>query len=293
MKRVVFSLLALAAGFFSLSLCGDALYRVVRGHSLVAAIHGASDAAAQAATTPVLSGVVISGPASVTAGQCIAFRLVPIDQNGLPMAVPQNEPVGLKLFSAASVIFSGSSSCDTSAKGFIIAAGANSRTFYVKDSKAESFLVQPVLNPRATRISGTPFTFTFIGTPPPPTPTPTPTPTPSGTPTPTGLKLSYWKGCWYQTGGSEYQALSFQLASPATLILQGELYTGAGCVAANWNDQFNDFNTAISFGTFGWIYWFTHRANQTDVSVVWTFSDTSNNLLWSSGCVDYSTAPVC
>jgi hypothetical protein len=291
MKRVLFGLLALAAGFFSLSLVGDALHRARSGRSLAAALQAAtSNAVAQAATTPVLSGALISGPASISTGACTAFTIVATDQNGRPIPVTQNVPVFLKLFSAASVTFSSTSSCSNSTRGFTIIAGASSKVFYAKDSKTESFLVQPILNPRTKPIYGTSFAFNFVGATPTP---PRRTPTPTATSTPSGLKLNYWDGCWYNNRGSEYQALSFQLASPATLILQGELYNGAGCVAANWSDQFNDYNTAISFGGFGYIYWFTNRANLTDVSVIWTFSDTGNNLLWSSGCVDYSTAPAC
>jgi hypothetical protein len=121
----------------------------------------------------------------------------------------------------------------------------------------------------------------------PPSPTPTATPTP-----PSKIQVTY-TGCWYRTGGNSYQALSFQLGSPATLILQGEMYTGTGCLLANFTDQLNDFNTANSFGTFGYIWWFNHRPNETNVSVVWSLSNTSNNLLWSSGCIDYNTAPPC
>ena len=293
MKRMLFRLLILAAGFFSLSLGWNALHQAKAGTSIASRLRGASDAVAEAATTPVLSGVVISGPASISTGQCTRFTLTAIDQNGSPFTVAQNEPVALKLFSAASVSFSGNSSCTNPQKGLMInagmiKAGTTSKTFFAVDSTAESFLVQPVMKPGSTLIYGTRFTMNFVGVKSTPTPTP---PMPTATPT-SGLSLTY-KGCWYTTGGSEYQALDFQLASPATLIIQGELYTGAGCLAANWNDQLNDSGTPESFGGFGYIFWFTHRANQTDVSVVWSFSDTSNTLLWSSGCIDYSTAPPC
>jgi len=272
MKRALFGLLILAAGFFSPSLRGDDALDHAHRRWLGATLRGVtSDAVAQAATTSVLTRALIFGPASISPGTCTRFAIVAIDQNNLPMLVTQNVPVYLKLFSAASATFSSNRSCSNSQIGFSIAAGANFQTFYATDSKVESFQVRPILNPATKPIVGIPFTFNFAS----------------------GLNLTYWQGCWNQTGGSEYQALDFQLASPATLILQGELYNGKGCVATNWSDQLNDSNTPISFGGFGYIYWFTHRANITDVSVVWTFSDTSNTLLWSSGCVDYSTAPVC
>lgn len=247
--------------------------------------HFSAVSAAQAATNSTLSGAQISGPASIGTNQCTAFKLTAIDQNGQPYILSQSTGATLRLFSRPLAIFSASASCGSSTKNFTIQANSSSITFYAEDSRAESFLVQPALTSGGKTIYGTAATLDFLSN--------GPTPTPSATPTPAGLDLSYWKGCWRQSGGNKYQALDFQLANAATLILQGELYTGAGCNAADWNDQFNDFNTPLSFGGFGYIYWFTHRANISDVSVVWTFSDTNNNLLWSSGCVNYSNAPLC
>ncbi len=286
MKRVLFSLLALAGCFFSLSSWWNAPHRARAGASFTYVLNGASEAVAEAAATPVLSGAVISGPASVPTNQCTRYTVTAINQNGSPFTLAQNELVVLHLSSAASVMFSTNSSCSNPQKGFTMRAGTNSKTFFASDSVVESFLVQPILNPRSQPIHGTAFAMSFLGV------TQTPTPSPTATSTPSGLNLTY-EGCWYETGGSEYQALDFQLASPATLILQGELYTGSGCLPANQNDQLNDSDTPESFGTFGYIFWFTHRANMTDVSVIWSFSDTNNNLLWSSACVDYSTAPNC
>lgn len=259
---------------------------------MVSRLRGAGGAVAEAAT-PVLSGAVISGPASASIARCTSFKVTAIGQYGYPFTVAQNEPVLLRLFSAASVWFSANSSCSSPQKQFTIKAGTSAHTFYALDSAAESFLVQPVINPSSSKpIYGTDFTMNFTGVQATPTPTPVRTPTPSPSPTPSGLKLTDI-GCWYTTSGNRYQALNFQLASPATLILQGELYTGSNCVPANFSDQLNDFGTPESFGTLGYIFWFINRANLTDVSVVWSFSDTSNNLLWSSSCVEYSTAPAC
>jgi hypothetical protein len=269
-----------------MSLWWNALRLARAGVSITSSLKGANEAVAEAAATPVLSGAVISGPASVSTGQCTSYTVTAIDQNGLPFTLAQNEAVLLHLSSAASVTFSTNSACTSSQKGFTMRAGTSSKTFFASDSAVESFLVQPILNPGAQPIYGTAFAMNFVGV------TKTPTPSPTATSTPSGLNLTY-EGCWYETDGSKYQALDFQLASPATLILQGELYTGNGCLPANWNDQLNDSGTPESFGTFGYIFWFTHRANMTDVSVIWSFSDTNNNLLWSSACVDYSTAPNC
>jgi hypothetical protein len=287
MKRMLFGLLMVAACSFSLGLLWDVLHQAKAGALLGSKMEGASDRVAEAATAPVLSGVVISGPSSAATGQCVRLIVVAIDQNRRPFTLTQNEPVFMRLFSAASVSFSANSACTNPQKGFMMVAGSPARNFYAVDSAAESFLVQPVLNPHSAQpVYGTDFTMNFTGT------TATPTPTPTATSTPSGLSLTY-EGCWYKTAGNRYQALDFQLASPATLILQGELYTGSGCLPANFSDQLNDFGTPESFGTFGYVFWFTNRANLTDVSVVWSFSDTSNNPLWSSGCLDYSTAPLC
>lgn len=96
-----------------------------------------------------------------------------------------------------------------------------------------------------------------------------------------------WQACWYSQGGNRYQAMRFQLSQPETAVLQAELYSGPGCNPANWNDQLNDTGAAGSFGTFGYLYWFIYRANQTDMSAVWTLGNQS------SGCVNYNTAPSC
>ena len=87
-----------------------------------------------------------------------------------------------------------------------------------------------------------------------------------------------YDACWYDNGGSSYQAMDFQLTHAyGPLVLQGELYVGENCNPAAWDDQLNDAGTPYDFGTVGWIYWFTHRANVTDVSVIWSFSDTSGD----------------
>jgi hypothetical protein len=317
MKRLLFSLLIMEACFFSIDLWWNALHQEKTGSSVTSRLKVASDAVAEAATAPTLSTILISGPASVSTGICTPFRVTVLDQHGMPFKLAQTEPVGLLLFSAASASFSTSSSCSKARRTFIteIAGGTASQTFYAEDAVAESFLVQPVLI-TTPPIYGTEFTLNFVSVGDSPTTTPAATPSssstpiviptpssgpssisspsssPSPTPTPPALNLTY-KGCWYTTGGNHYQALDFQLASPATLIIQGELYTGSGCLPDNWNDQLNDFGISESFGTFGYIFWFTHRANMTDVSVLWSFSDKSNDLLWSSSCVDYATAPPC
>ena len=170
--------------------------------------------AAQAATNPTLSGAQISGPAGIAVNRCTAFKLTAIDQSGHPYIVSQATAATLRLFSRPSAIFSASATCSSSTKSFTIPANSRSRTFYAEDSRIESFLAQPTLTSGGKTIYGTAAMMDFVSN--------GPTPTPSATPTPSGLDLTYWKGCWCQSGGNKYQALDFQLATPATLILQGE-----------------------------------------------------------------------
>lgn len=96
-----------------------------------------------------------------------------------------------------------------------------------------------------------------------------------------------WHACLYTRNGETYQAMQFQPSQPMTGVLQSELYTGPGCVPANWNDQLNDVGSPSSWGTMGYLYWFIHRPNQNNMSAIWTLGNQS------SGCVNYATAPAC
>ena len=302
MRPFAFALLLLSLGLFASGLVGD----VQLSHDGNRSQAGTrwrlfGDSAAEAATTAV-AGAEIIGPATIPTGVCTEFQIVAVGQDGSPIAVSSKTRVSLQLSSSPSAKLSAKSSCSKSRKSFSILKDDSSKTFYAIDSQSESFIVQPLVHSDAQVIYGTPFTFAFSDataaspTPTPEEPTATPTPTPqepTATPTPTGsdsLSFDYWEGCWYS---GKYQALSFQLAQAATLILQGEMYNGSTCNPTDFRDQFNDYDTAISFGGFGYIYYFLNDINVTGVSVVWTFSDTSDNLLWSSGCINYSSAPSC
>src|SRR5271169_4489907 len=124
MKRVLFILLVMVACFFSVGLWWNALHQANTGVSVVSAPRGASDVVAEAATAPVLSTVAVSGPASASTGQCTRFEITALDQHGMPFKLAQTEPVGLLLFSAASVSFSTNSSCSNPKKSFITEIGA-------------------------------------------------------------------------------------------------------------------------------------------------------------------------
>ena len=306
MKRLFWGILILVLSYFSDGAWGSDFhpFRIPSVNATTANLQQAGEIIAAS----VASSVEISGPSTVMKGQCTAFTITALDHNGQPLKLRHNQRVTLSLVNPASLVFAAKSSCSRRQNEFVIKAHKSSATFYVRDSAVESASVQPILNPHSSgSIKGPTFTMEFVAdsTPTPtllPTPTPTllPTPTPTstlpGTPTPTPSPGAFgiqYDACWYDYGGNAYQALDFQLARPATLILQGELYTGSGCNLANWDDQLNDTGAAYSFGTYGYVFWFTHRANITDVSVIWSFNDTSGNQLWSSGCEDYLTAPPC
>ena len=268
------------------------------------------------------SSVSITGPAVVPIGQCVAFTITALDGNGQALQLAHNQRVRLDLIQSASVRFSAKSSCSKAQKEYVIKAKHSAITFYVEDQVSEEITIQPILNPHSSgRINGLKFDVSFvsnIATPTPtqaatPTTTPTvlatrtatptsvPTPTFSATripsPTPTSSPSTFgilYDACWFDKNGDAYQALDFKLTKPyGPLVLQGELYIGEGCDPKAWNDQLNDTGAADNFGTLGWIFYFIYRPNITDVSVVWSFSDTSGNELWNSGCENYISLPPC
>lgn len=121
-----------------------------------------------------------------------------------------------------------------------------------------------------------------------PSRTRTPAPTMTATPKPTAGLMVSWYGCMYHaTDGHKYQAVEFQLSRPATLVLQGEMYYGPNCDPAQWTDQFNDYGTPDSFGTWAYLFWFIYRPDMPNTSVIWTLGNQS------SGCINYNTAPIC
>lgn len=91
-------------------------------------------------------------------------------------------------------------------------------------------------------------------------------------------------GCWYHSGGNEYQAVKFSMNSAATVNFDAYLYFGATC--SQFADRFG-FGQPLSLGGFGYIFWFSDFKNQTGTSAIWTVGNQT------SQCVDYSTAPDC
>jgi hypothetical protein len=101
-------------------------------------------------------------------------------------------------------------------------------------------------------------------------------------------KVVSWRACMYTQQGQQYQAMQMQSSVPITGVIQSEMFNGSNCDPVQWTDQLNDYGTSISLGGgFGYTYYFIHRANQPNVSAVWTIGNQS------SGCVNYAKVPAC
>jgi len=96
-----------------------------------------------------------------------------------------------------------------------------------------------------------------------------------------------WRACVLNNGGHKYQAMRFSVATPVHAVLQSELYYGGACDPSRWADQLNDSGQSLSFGGWGYEFWFIYRADQMNTSAVWTLGN------HSSGCVNYNVAPQC
>ncbi len=95
-----------------------------------------------------------------------------------------------------------------------------------------------------------------------------------------------FQGCWYQQNGHRYQGVAISVANPGTYPFDADLYSGATCDPNNWRDEFG-FGTPLNFGGFGWIFWFTDWADQSDMSAFWYVGSDK------SQCVSYAVAPDC
>jgi hypothetical protein len=95
-----------------------------------------------------------------------------------------------------------------------------------------------------------------------------------------------FKGCWYKSGGHRYQAVDVSVGNPGTYPFNAILYRGTTCDPNNFADQFG-FGQLITFGGFGFTFWFTDFKDQTDMSALWYVGDQS------SQCVNYTVAPGC
>jgi hypothetical protein len=93
-----------------------------------------------------------------------------------------------------------------------------------------------------------------------------------------------FKGCWYKTGGKEYQAANISVKNPGTYPFYANLYYGSTC--SQWADDFGN-GERIDFGGFGYTFWFDHFPDKKDMSAIWQVG--SNK----SACIAYENAPLC
>jgi hypothetical protein len=95
-----------------------------------------------------------------------------------------------------------------------------------------------------------------------------------------------FKGCWYTKSGHSYQGVDISVGNPGTYPFNALLYNGTTCDPNSIADQIG-FGNPLTFGGFGYTFWFTDFADQTDMSALWTVGDDS------SQCVNYAVAPSC
>jgi hypothetical protein len=93
-----------------------------------------------------------------------------------------------------------------------------------------------------------------------------------------------FKGCWYKTGGKEYQAVKISVKNPGTYHFYANLYYGSTC--SKWADDFGN-GQLIQFGGFGYTFWFDAFPNQKNMSALWQVGPDK------SACIAYETAPAC
>jgi len=95
-----------------------------------------------------------------------------------------------------------------------------------------------------------------------------------------------FQGCWYESGGDQYQGVLVSVANPGTYGLNGTLYYGTTCNPNDWADQIG-FGEPVNFGGFDWVFWFSAFANESDMSTQWTVGSET------SACFSYENAPAC
>jgi hypothetical protein len=95
-----------------------------------------------------------------------------------------------------------------------------------------------------------------------------------------------FKGCWYKQSGHSYQAVDISVGNPGTYPFNAILYQGSTCDPNSIADQIG-FGNLVTFGGFGYTFWFTDFADQTSMSALWSVG------IDSSQCVNYSVAPSC
>jgi hypothetical protein len=100
-----------------------------------------------------------------------------------------------------------------------------------------------------------------------------------------GLMVTWTEGCWYETGGMKYQAMSFTVESSTPLPLEGTLFYNATCDPSDGTDNLNDTGGTTPSGS--WIFWFIHHPGLTNSSAIWSYGGIM------SACINYNVAPDC
>jgi hypothetical protein len=236
-------------------------------------------------TLPIVSGVVLSF-ATVTGGDTVTVTVElerPAPTAGVTVQLASSDPSAIKLPATLHVAAGQSSAtvqASTAATGVpssvaITASIGNSRAgVNVKLVNVE--LVNVKL---ASRITASP-------TLPVQPDRDTVAPAESGISEASTDPDATFKGCWYKTKKNHYQAVDISAGIPGTYAFNAVLYSGTTCNPADWADQFG-FGQLITFGDFGYTFWFTDFKNKTNMSAIWYLGDEN------SGCVNYSKAPAC
>jgi hypothetical protein len=98
------------------------------------------------------------------------------------------------------------------------------------------------------------------------------------------IKVKWAKACWEVQNGKRYQAIHFDLVTPAPATLKGTLFLATKCDTSQGTDA-NDNVATIPSGSYA--YWFTNHADDTSTSATWSIAEET------TGCVDYQHAPDC
>lgn len=93
-----------------------------------------------------------------------------------------------------------------------------------------------------------------------------------------------FQGCWYNSGGHSYQGVKVSANNPGSYTFFGNLYYGSTC--SQWADYMGT-GQPISFGLYGYTFWFTGFPDQKDMSAIYKVGDQK------SKCISYATAPNC
>jgi len=96
-----------------------------------------------------------------------------------------------------------------------------------------------------------------------------------------------FNGCWYQSGGNNYQGVVVTTTNTGTWPFYANLYFGATCDPNDWADDFGLGELLYFSPMYTWTLWFNHFPNQTAMSAQYQIGSQV------SQCINYATAPDC